>query len=161
MNSAHIYQTEEEFKVWPSQMTKMSELSYHLIQLSLIKSKSNQRRESEQTVTLTDECAGHREVTLLAVVHLEFQDSRCSSLSYLIDQKRWGPPARFGPVTSCLTAAIPREKEPFQAASVLVTDWADLWAVLSHLFYFLRGKESTFGLQRGDVITAKRKQALQ
>lgn len=41
VKSSHTHQTEDGLKVWPPQMTDMAELSYHLIQLSLIRSKSN------------------------------------------------------------------------------------------------------------------------
>lgn len=61
---SRIHHNKEAFKVQPSQMTKMAELSSHLRQLNLIRSKFNERRESEQ-MSVWDT------VSSVAVVHLE------------------------------------------------------------------------------------------
>ena len=98
------------------------------------------------------------------MVHLEFQNSRYPSPSYLIDQKGRGPPALFG---ACHIPAwqlhSPGGRRLAWAASVLVTLRSGLSTVLSLGFLFPSGMESRFSQQSADVMTTttNKRQALQ
>lgn len=100
----------------------------------------------------------------LVMVHLDFQNSRYPSLSYLIDQKGKEPACPFSCLSHpCMVAAVPRESIWLR----LHLCWLLIEAICAEFyrcfFLFPQGKESRFSWQSADVMTAttNKRQALQ